>query len=121
MLKIISCITSEKSLVISHEECVDSIGCKISRYNACVYQEKIGNIIYQTKKIGLTAEQIINIRSEVCRIVEKLHSYSEYETEKQLSKLFGHKRKVYGPPPKTIKIFSDDLICYYNGEDWVKY
>lgn len=119
-IKIVSCVFSDRCINISKNDSEDTIEHKIKYFNSCTFQDKIKNVIYQGVKINISMSEVLNIRSKVVKYVQSTESYARYSTEIEMKVLFGHKMKNFNTP-MSIKIFSRDLICYNDGENWNNY
>lgn len=119
-IKIVSCVFSDRCINISKNDSEDTIEHKIKYFNSCTFQEKIKNVVYQGAKINISAKEVLNIRSKVVKYVKSTESYARYSAEIEMKNLFGHKMKNFNAPA-SIKIFSRDLICYNDGENWRNY
>lgn len=60
---------------------------------------------------------------EILRKVEKCVTSSGEDMEYKLKRMFeeGNKKRWLGIKPGTVRIFSNELICYYTGKNWRKF
>jgi hypothetical protein len=68
--------------------------------------------------LNFTNAEVFAMLSKALRIVENTPEYTEY----QLNKTFSTQEAKFSlsTPPGTVRIFSNDLICFYNGKSWRK-
>ena len=64
--------------------------------------------------------------SDVVKILKKVEKYvtsSGEDMEYKLKSMFeeGNKKRWLGIKPGTVRIFSNELICYYTGKNWRKF
>lgn len=61
--------------------------------------------------------QVYNLLCKALRIVENTEEYTSY----LLNQAFNtEKKKSYSTPPGSVRVYSEDLICFYNGKTWRK-
>lgn len=65
--------------------------------------------------IRYTYLDVFNIMTKAINIVESTEEFVEYS----LLKTFSDK-KQYGTPPGSVRFYSQDLICFFNGKNWRK-
>jgi hypothetical protein len=60
---------------------------------------------------------------EILKKVEKYVTSSGEDMEYKLKSMFeeGNKKRWLGIKPGTVRIFSNELICYYTGKNWRKF
>jgi len=77
----------------------------------------IGNI-WSTRAMKLTNIQIYKLLKKSISIIEHTEEYAEY----LLNKVFVEdgSSKNYSLPPGTLRLYSQELICFYNGKTWKK-
>lgn len=66
--------------------------------------------------LSFTNLQAYNLLLKAENIVKNTEEFVSY----QLEKLFSGKEVHYSVPPGTVRIFAQDLICFYNGKNWRK-
>lgn len=66
--------------------------------------------------LSFTNLQVYNLLLKAGNIVKNTEEFVSY----QLEKLFSGKEVHYSVPPGTVRIFAQDLICFYNGKIWRK-
>ena len=67
--------------------------------------------------IKITNLQMLTLLKKAIGAVEHTEEYAGY----MLEKLFAEDTtKGYSIPPGTIRLYSNDLICFYNGKVWRK-
>ena len=67
--------------------------------------------------IKITNRQMLTLLRKAIGAVEHTEEYAGY----MLEKLFAEdETKRYSNPPGTIRLYSNDLICFYNGKVWRK-
>jgi hypothetical protein len=67
--------------------------------------------------VQFSNQDIYNLLNKAIEIVKNTEEYVSY----QLQDIFNDdKNKTYYTPPGTIRIFANDLICFYNGKTWRK-
>lgn len=66
--------------------------------------------------LSFTNLQTYNLLLKAGNIVKNTEEFVSY----QLEKLFSGKEVRYSVPPGTVRIFAQDLICFYNGKIWRK-
>lgn len=71
------------------------------------------NSLYLTKITNLEMRDLL---VKVMEIVKD----SEENIRFTLDRLFAEKAKYTSHPPGTIRVFSRDHICFYNGKNWRK-
>jgi len=67
--------------------------------------------------IKITNLQMLTLLRKAIGAVEHTEEYAGY----MLEKLFAEDTtKGYSIPPGTVRLYSNDLICFYNGKVWRK-
>lgn len=67
--------------------------------------------------ISLTNIEVLELLKKAIKIVSDTEQYISY----QLENTFGENKTKWSQiPPGTIRIYSQDLICFYNGHSWRK-
>ena len=68
--------------------------------------------------LNFTNAEVFAMLSKALKIVENTPEYTEY----QLNRTFSTQEPKFSlsTPPGTVRIFSNDLICFYNGKSWRK-
>lgn len=74
------------------------------------------NEIWAIHCVNFTNQQIYDL---LTKSVDKIKNTEEF-VEYQLKTTFNFKDKNYSIPPGTIRIYSQDLLCFYNGKIWKK-
>lgn len=72
-------------------------------------------LIYAVTMLQFTNLEIFKILEKAIKIVEDTEQYTKY----LLDDTFGEK-KYFASPPGTVRFYSQDLICFYNGKSWRK-
>jgi hypothetical protein len=72
--------------------------------------------VYAIDFLTFTNLEVFLILSKAIKIVENTEQYTEY----LLNSTFGEPKFVINPPG-TIRFYSQDLICFYNGKSWRKF
>lgn len=73
--------------------------------------------IWSTYTIKFTNAQIYKLLKKSISIIENTEEYAEY----LLNRIFvEEKSKNYSLPPGTLRFYSEELICFYNGKTWRK-
>lgn len=75
------------------------------------------SVLYFAK---FTGSDIIRIYEWVEKQLLSSVSGMEYKLNKIFDNNAGKKRTSYGPHPGTIRIFSKELVSYYDGKNWRK-
>ena len=65
---------------------------------------------------GIAAISVLSLLQKAVGIVENTEEYTEY----LLYDTFSDKDAYNKVPPGTIRIFSPNLICFFNGRTWRK-
>jgi hypothetical protein len=74
--------------------------------------------IWSTQVIKLTNIQIYKLLKKSISIIENTEEYAEYLLDKVFAE--GGSSKNYSLPPGTLRLYSEKLICFYNGKTWRK-
>ena len=73
--------------------------------------------IWSTYTIRFTNAQIYKLLKKSIGIIENTEEYAEY----LLNSVFvEEKSKNYSLPPGTLRLYSQELVCFYNGKTWRK-
>lgn len=73
--------------------------------------------IWAAHYLRFTNQQVYDLLTKAVNIVKDTEEYVTY----QLNEAFGDgKNKHYSTPPGTVRIYAQDLICFYNGKTWRK-
>ena len=76
-----------------------------------------GAYCWAPRVINLTNIQIYKLLKKSISIIEHTEEYAEY----LLNRVFVEdKSKNYSLPPGTLRFYSQELICFYNGKTWRK-
>lgn len=75
------------------------------------------SVLYFTK---FTGTEIIQMYEWVEKQLLNSVSGMEYKLNKMFDNNGAGKRKSYGPHPGTIRVFSKELVSYYDGKNWKK-
>lgn len=59
--------------------------------------------------------EVYEMVSKAIKIVESTEEYVEYSLLKAFSE-----KKHYGTPPGSVRFYSQNLICFFNGKNWRK-
>lgn len=73
--------------------------------------------IWAAHHLNFTNQQIHDLLSKSLSIVESTEEHALYILNEAFS---DGKDKKYSTPPGTLRIYADDLICFYNGKTWRK-
>ena len=73
------------------------------------------SVINSAHALRFTNLEVFRILEKAIKIVENTEQYTEY----LLSETFGEPKFIINPPG-TVRIYSQDLICFYNGKNWRK-
>lgn len=73
--------------------------------------------IWAAHYLGLTNQQVYDILSKAINVVKDTEKFMEYQLWKSFE---SGKDMKYNIPPGTVRIFSRDLMCFYNGNIWKK-
>lgn len=66
---------------------------------------------WSTNTLKFTIAEVYELLSKALRIVENTEEYTEYV----FNKTFGENKHYY-TPPGTVRFYSPDLICFFNGK-----
>lgn len=72
-------------------------------------------VTYAAKILRFTNLEVFKILEKSVKIVENTEQYTEY----LLNDTFGEQKFIINPPG-TVRFYSQDLICFYNGKSWRK-
>lgn len=65
--------------------------------------------------LNFSNEQVYGLLSKAIKIVENTEEYTKY----LLQETFGDESdKKFFTPPGTVRFYSQDLICFFNGKSW---
>lgn len=74
-------------------------------------------VIWAAHHINFSNLEVYSLLKKAVKIVENTEEYANY----LLERTFGDgASKKYSTPPGTVRFFSQDLICFYNGKTWRK-
>lgn len=73
-------------------------------------------VIFGNSTINFTNEQVYNMLSKAVKLSQNTPESTEYLLYK-----FFDDRKRYAIPPGTLRFYSKDHICFFNGRDWRKF
>lgn len=73
------------------------------------------SVTYSAHTLRFTNFEVFKLLEKAIKIVENTEQYAEY----LLSETFGEPKFIINPPG-TIRFYSQDLICFYNGKSWRK-
>ena len=73
--------------------------------------------IYAAHYLNFTNQQIHDLLSKSLSIVESTEEHALHILNEAFS---DGKDKKYSTPPGTLRIYANDLICFYNGKTWRK-
>lgn len=91
--------------------------CKFTSKETVQYFSEKTDEMWAAHCLNLSNLQVYNLLSKAMRIVQDTEEYTSY----LLNKTFGEeKNRSYSTPPGTIRVYSEDLICFYNGKTWRK-
>ncbi len=96
----------------SLKEKVDNAS-KYAIYPPPVFHEKY--VLYYTR---FTNQEVYNFLSKAVNIIKNTEEHMAYTLETLFCS--NKQSKPYAVPPGTIRIFSKDLVCFYNGKTWRK-
>lgn len=65
--------------------------------------------------LRFTNLEVYKLLEKAVKIVENTEQYTEY----LLNSTFGEQKFIINPPG-TVRFYSQDLICFYNGKNWRK-
>lgn len=72
-------------------------------------------VLYAAKALRFTNTEVFAFLEKSIKIVENTEQYTEY----LLNDTFGEQKFIINPPG-TVRFYSQDLICFYNGKSWRK-
>jgi hypothetical protein len=72
--------------------------------------------VWAIHKMTFNNLEVCNLLKKAINIVKDTEEYTSY----LLNETFGSKTKPYSVPPGTLRFYSQDLICFYNGKTWRK-
>jgi hypothetical protein len=67
--------------------------------------------------LKITNLQMLTLLKKAIGAVEHTEEYARYMLEKLFTE---DTTKGYSIPPGTVRLYSNDLICFYNGKVWRK-
>ena len=73
------------------------------------------SVLYAAKILRFTNMEVFMFLDKAIKIVENTEQYTEY----LLNDTFGEQKFIINPPG-TVRFYSQDLICFYNGKSWRK-
>jgi len=73
------------------------------------------SVLYAAKVLRFTNMEVFMFLDKAIKIVENTEQYTEY----LLNDTFGEQKFIINPPG-TVRFYSQDLICFYNGKSWRK-
>ena len=73
------------------------------------------SVLYAAKALRFTNMEVFMFLDKAIKIVENTEQYTEY----LLNEAFGEQKFIINPPG-TVRFYSQDLICFYNGKTWRK-
>lgn len=77
----------------------------------------VPNEIWAAHYLRFTNQQVHDLLVKAIDIVKDTEEYVAH----QLNETFNDgKNKHYSTPPGTVRIYAQDLICFYNGKTWRK-
>lgn len=75
------------------------------------------DVIWAAHYLRFTNQQVYDMLVKAVNIVKDTEEYFSH----QLNDVFNDgKDKRYTTPPGTVRIYDQDLICFYNGKTWRK-
>lgn len=74
-------------------------------------------VIWAAHYLNFSNLEVYSLLKKAVKIVENTEEYATYLLERTFGD--GTNRK-YSTPPGTVRFFSQDLICFYNGKTWRK-
>jgi len=74
--------------------------------------------VWAAHHLSFTNQQIYDLLSKSVSIVESTEEYTMYMLNEAFND--GKDQKKYSTPPGTLRIYAEDLICFYNGKTWRK-
>jgi len=84
--------------------------------NGCAYDLDLNEqVLYAAKALRFTNTEVFAFLEKSIKIVENTEQYTEY----LLNDTFGEQKFIINPPG-TVRFYSQDLICFYNGKSWRK-
>jgi hypothetical protein len=86
------------------------------RFNAkSVTEINFVGYVWAVDRLNFSNEQVYRLLSKAVKIVENTEEYTSYI----LQETFGEdENKKYFTPPGTVRFYSQDLICFFNGKSW---
>jgi len=74
-------------------------------------------VIWAAHYLRFSNLEVYSLLKKAVSIVESTEEYASY----MLERTFGDgSSKKYSTPPGTVRFYSQDLICFYNGKTWRK-
>ena len=74
-------------------------------------------VIWAAHILSFSNLEVYTLLKKAVRVVESTEEYANY----LLERTFGENTsKKYSTPPGTVRFYSQDLICFYNGKTWRK-
>ena len=74
-------------------------------------------VIWAAHYLKFSNLEVYSLLKKAVKIVESTEEYASY----LLERTFGDESsKKYSTPPGTVRFYSQDLICFYNGKTWRK-
>lgn len=87
---------------------------RFSKSVPCVREK---NAIWAIHCLNFTHQEVHDLLKKATNIVESTEEYASY----LLAETFGdQKNKKFFLAPGTIRFYSQDLICFFNGKTWKK-
>jgi hypothetical protein len=85
--------------------------------NVRLQNEPTNTEVWAVYRLNFTHRQVYEMLKKAVGIVENTEEYILY----LFTQSFGNKTdKNYSIPPGTVRIYSQDLICFFNGKTWKK-
>jgi hypothetical protein len=95
-------------------------GTRYAQYKfgtATVNESPKPKVIWAAHYLNFSNLEVYSLLKKATGIVENTEEYAAY----LLERTFGdQKSRKYSTPPGTVRFYSQDLICFYNGKTWRK-
>ncbi len=74
-------------------------------------------VIWAAHFLTFSNLEVYLLLQKALKIVENTEEYANYLLEETFN---GGNSRKYSTPPGTVRFYSQDLICFYNGKTWRK-